>query len=53
VNELAKALDGDSIYTPFVPAAFDRRSDTVRVVFKILSVDVDTRERPRSRRKSL
>ncbi len=53
VNELAKALDGDSIYTPFVPAAFDRRSDTVRVVFKIQSVDVDTRERPRSRRKSL
>lgn len=42
VYELEKALKTDSTYAPFVPANLDRRSDSVRVVFKIQSVDVKT-----------
>ena len=43
VEELQKALRSDPAYAPFVPAAVDRRSDTVRVVLKIQSVNVYTR----------
>lgn len=46
VSELEKALKTDSAYAPFVPANFDRRSDSVRVVFKIQSVDVKTNLKP-------
>lgn len=42
VYELEKALKTDSTYAPFVPADIDRRSDSVRVVFKIQSVNVKT-----------
>lgn len=42
VYELEKALKTDTTYAPFVPANLDRRSDSVRVVFKIQSVDVKT-----------
>lgn len=41
VNELEKALDSDPDYAPFVPSQSDRRSDTVRVIFKIQRVDVN------------
>lgn len=41
VNELEKALDSDPDYAPFVPSRSDRRSDTVRVIFKIQRVDVN------------
>jgi len=41
VNELEKALDSDPDYAPFVPSRNDRRSDTVRVIFKIQRVDVN------------
>lgn len=50
VTELARALDYDTVNPPFVPATFDQRSDTIRVVLKIQSVDVSTRERTRKRR---
>ena len=44
VRELANALNSDPNYAPpFVPANLDRRSETVRVVLKIQSVNVDTR----------
>jgi hypothetical protein len=43
VRELENALKSDPNFAPpFVPAHLDRRSDTVRVVFKIQSVNVDT-----------
>lgn len=42
VGELEKALKNDPNYAPFVPASFDKRSDTVRVIFKINRVDVQT-----------
>lgn len=41
VNELEKALDSDPDYAPFVSSQSDRRSDTVRVIFKIQRVDVN------------
>lgn len=40
VNRLEKALKTDPDFAPFVPAKADRRSNTVRVVFKIQTVDV-------------
>lgn len=42
VGELEKALQNDPNYAPFVPASFDKRSETVRVIFKINRVDVKT-----------
>jgi hypothetical protein len=42
VNELDKALMNDPDYAPFVPAKADHRSETVRVIFKIQRVEVDT-----------
>lgn len=42
VRELEKALQNDPNYAPFVPASFDRRSDTVRVILKINRVDIQT-----------
>ncbi|HTK37473.1 MAG TPA: anti-sigma factor [Pyrinomonadaceae bacterium] len=49
VVELARALDNSPASTPFVPAAFDKRSDSVRVIFKIQTVYVSTQEKPRKR----
>lgn len=42
VYELEKALKKDSAYAPFVPANLDQRSELVRVVLKIQSVNVKT-----------
>ena len=43
VRELENALKSDPNFAPpFVPAHLDQRSDTVRVVFKIQSVNVNT-----------
>lgn len=42
LEELENALQNDPTYAPFVPAKLDKRSDVVRVVFKIQTVDVDT-----------
>jgi hypothetical protein len=43
VAELERALQSDPSYSPFVPANMDQRSsDTIRVVLKIQSVNVDT-----------
>lgn len=42
VNELEEALKTDPDYAPFVPAKADHRSETVRVIFKIQHVEVDT-----------
>jgi hypothetical protein len=48
VRELENALKSDPNFAPpFVPAHLDRRSDTVRVVFKIQSVNVNTNLRRR------
>jgi hypothetical protein len=50
VRELEEALKSDPNYAPpFVPAHFDQRSDTVRVVFKIQSVNIDTHLKPERR----
>jgi len=42
VAQLQKALESDPAFPPFVSADMDRRSDPVRVVFKIQSVNVNT-----------
>ncbi len=43
VRELEKALKNNPDYAPpFVPASLDQRSNTVRVVLRIQSVNVDT-----------
>jgi len=42
VSELEQALNNDPDFAPFVPANLDGRSETVRVIFKIQSVNVDT-----------
>jgi hypothetical protein len=46
VSELQKALDSDPAYAPFVPANLDNRADSVRVVLKFQSVDVNTSRKP-------
>ena len=51
VGELQKALKNDPNYAPFLPASFDGRSETVRVIFKINRVDIDTKAKPRSKNK--
>ena len=43
VVDLEKAFDADVANAPFVPAALDSRSDSVRVVLKFQSVEVNTR----------
>jgi anti-sigma factor RsiW len=45
VSELEKALKNDPNFAPFVPASFDKRSETVRVIFKINRVDIKTNTR--------
>lgn len=42
VGELEKALKNDPNFAPFVPASFDQRSDSVRVILKINRVDIQT-----------
>jgi hypothetical protein len=49
VSELEKALKDDPNFAPFVPASFDGRSETVRVIFKINRVDIKTNTKPKSR----
>lgn len=44
MEELSNALQNDPAYAPFVPAGLDRRSDVIRVVFKIQRVDVFEKE---------
>lgn len=51
VSELEKALKNDPNFAPFVPASFDGRSETVRVIFKINRVDIKTNTKPKSRYK--
>jgi hypothetical protein len=46
VAELEKALRSDPAYAPFVPANLDGRSNSIRVVLRIQSVDVKTNLRP-------
>lgn len=42
IEELQRALDSDPVYAPFVPASYDRRNETTRVILKIQSVYVST-----------
>lgn len=42
IERLQQALDSDPIYAPFVPASFDKRGETTRVILKFQSVDVKT-----------
>lgn len=49
IAQLRKALESDPTYAPFVPANMDHRSDAVRVVLKIQSVNVSTRIYPPGR----
>ncbi len=50
VHELEKALKTDPRYAaPFVPANMDGRSDTVRVIFKINRVDIQTHTKSRNK----
>lgn len=41
IEQLDKALRSDPQFAPFVPAEMDNRSETMRVVLKIQSVNVD------------
>ncbi len=52
ISDLEKALDAELGNAPFLPASLDNRSDSVRVVLRFQSVDVSTKERTRSRRRS-
>lgn len=50
VRELEKALRNDPKYAaPFVPASFDGRSETVRVILKINRVDIKTNTAPKTK----
>lgn len=42
IEDLKKAFQDDSDFAPFVPAEMDRRSDNMRVILKIQTVDVYT-----------
>lgn len=42
VEDLRKALESDPAFAPFVPANLDNRSESVKVVLKIQSVNVQT-----------
>ena len=46
VQDLENALRDNPEYAPFVPADLDRRSESIRIVFKIQSVDVKTNLKP-------
>lgn len=56
IEQLEKALESDPVYAPFVPAAFDGRSENMRVILKFQNVNVKTfldptpSNAPRSRR---
>ena len=50
VGELQKALDSDPTFAPFVPSSMESRPDSVRVVLKFQSVDVNTGTKPRKHR---
>jgi hypothetical protein len=52
VAELQKALDTDPSYAPFVPASFENRPDSVRVILKFENVDVSTNPKGRPKHKS-
>ncbi|HEY2865599.1 MAG TPA: zf-HC2 domain-containing protein [Pyrinomonadaceae bacterium] len=43
VDELDRALRSDPAYAPFVPAAVDQRPESMKVIFKIQNVRVNTR----------
>ena len=50
VRELEKALKNDPRYAaPFVPANMDGRSETVRVIFKINRVDIQTHTKTKNK----
>lgn len=49
VSELQKALDTDPSYAPFVPASLENRPDSVRVVLKFQSVNVNTTPKRRTK----
>lgn len=42
VDELQRALDSDPAFAPFVSSHLDKRSDSMRVIFKLQSVNVST-----------
>jgi hypothetical protein len=49
VAELAKALDSDPAYAPFVPISLEDRPESVRVVLRFQSVNVNTGARRHTR----
>lgn len=50
VRELERALKNDPRYaSPFVPANLDGRSETVRVIFKINRVDIETHTKTKAK----
>jgi hypothetical protein len=52
VAELQKALETDPSFAPFVTSSMDNRSDTVKVVLRLQSVDVKTSTARKPRRQS-
>ncbi len=50
IEALQKALDTDPAYAPFVPSSIENRPESVRVVFRLQSVNVSTRESKRRTR---
>lgn len=45
IEELQKALETDPAYAPFIPSSVENRPEIVRVVFRLQSVNVSTRDR--------
>lgn len=51
IEELQKALESDSAFAPFVPARMENRPESVRVVLKFQSVNIDTAATPKAKRR--
>lgn len=52
VSELEKALDSDPAYAPFVPTSLENRPESMRVILKFQSVNVNASPKRRSLPKS-
>ncbi len=52
IVELQKALQSDPAFAPFVPTNIEARPESVRVVLRLQSVNVSTRDTPRNPRVS-
>lgn len=49
VSELEKALDSDPSYAPFIPASLENRPESMRVILKFQSVNVNSAPKRRAK----